>query len=144
MKKKKDQKSKPQDGSSKNSQSSGPPFAIRLGFPKINQLWNDLDSKSSSGTLKKQEDHLYKKWGKALALLKENPFHPSLHSHEITTLSKKYRKKVFESYLENHTPSAARMFWVYGPNKAEITILALEPHPNPGAYTRIKLDSEKP
>jgi len=68
--------------------------------------------------------------------------YPSLNSHEITTLTQKYRKKIFESYLENHTPGAARMFWVYGPKRGEITILALEPHPEIGAYGRIKLDSE--
>lgn len=56
--------------------------------------------------------------------------------------SKKYGKKVFESYLENQTPGAARMFWTYGPERGDITILALEPHPEPGEYGRVKLATE--
>lgn len=34
------------------------------------------------------------------------------------------------------------MFWVYGPNKMDITIIGLEPHPEDakkGAYDRINL-----
>ena len=38
--------------------------------------------------------------------------------------------KVFESYLENNTPAAGRVFWVYGPGRGDITIIGLEPHPN--------------
>ena len=37
---------------------------------------------------------------------------------------------------------AIRMFWVYGPDQKEITIIELEPHPEDkknGAYDRIKL-----
>ena len=47
--------------------------------------------------------------------------------------------KVWESYLENKTPAAGRMFWVYGPNQADITMLGLDPHPNDkaGAYRKI-------
>ena len=36
------------------------------------------------------------------------------------------------------------MFWAYGPDKGDITILAMEPHPEDekrGAYKRIKLAS---
>ena len=49
--------------------------------------------------------------------------------------------KVWESYLENKTPAAGRMFWVYGPNQADITMLGLDPHPNDkaGAYRKITL-----
>lgn len=35
-----------------------------------------------------------------------------------------------------------RMYWVYGPDQQEITIIGLEPHPEDkkkGAYDRIKL-----
>ena len=88
------------------------------------------------------EAKLYKKWRKALRSLAADPLHPGLNSHEITALSRKYGKKVFESYLENRTPGAGRMFWAYGPGRAEITILALEPHPEPGEYGRVRLDDE--
>ena len=121
---------------------SGPPFTIRMGLPHMDALWKALTVKSEKGKLIGGEKKLYKKWGKALILLSTNPFYTSLCSHEITSLTKKYGKKIFESYLENKTPGAARLFWTYGPGRAEITILALEPHPEPGEYARLKLDFE--
>ena len=111
----------------------GPPFVIRMGLPRMDALWNDLTSRSQKGKLTGEEEKFYKKWGKALRFLAANPFHSGLNSHEIDSLTKKYGKKIFESYLENRTSGAARMFWTYGPGRAEITILALEPHPEPGA-----------
>ncbi len=120
----------------------GPPFTIRMGLPQMDASWKDLTAKSKTNKCTPLEQKLYKKWGKALQLLSTNPFYPGLHSHEIDSLTKKYGKKVFESYLENKTPGASRMFWVYGPRRGEITILALEPHPEPGQYAKLKLDSE--
>ncbi len=38
-------------------------------------------------------------------------------------------EEIFEAYAENNTPAAYRIFWYYGPNKKEITILATTPHP---------------
>ena len=63
-----------------------------------------------------------------------------LQTNEIVPLSKRYGMKVWQSYLENKTSGARRMFWVYGPDKQEITIIGLEPHPEDaknGAYDRI-------
>jgi len=40
--------------------------------------------------------------------------------------------KVWDSYVENKTPGAWRIFWHYGPDEADqkvITILAITPHP---------------
>ena len=79
---------------------------------------------------------------RSLGFLSQNPRHPGLNSHEIDDLTKKYGIKVFQSYLENKTPSAGRLFWAYGPDRGDITILAIEPHPEDqkrGAYQRIKL-----
>lgn len=59
-------------------------------------------------------------------------------------LTRKYGFKIFQSYLKSKTPAAGRMFWAYGPDKGDITILAVEPHPEDqkrGAYQRIKLVS---
>ena len=41
------------------------------------------------------------------------------------------------------TPSAGRIFWVYGPGQSEITVIGLEPHPNDkrNVYNRITLSS---
>lgn len=45
----------------------------------------------------------------------ENPFDP--------------KNKVFEAYAQNRTPGAYRIFWCYGPQKTQITVLAITPHP---------------
>lgn len=60
---------------------------------------------------------------------------------EIDLLTARYGIKVWESYLENNTPGAGRIFWVYGPDKGDITIIGLEPHPNDksNAYKKITL-----
>lgn len=36
--------------------------------------------------------------------------------------------KVWQSYLENKTSGAMRMYWVYGLDQKDITIIGLEPH----------------
>jgi len=117
-------------------------FSIRMGIPEIQRLWNDLQKNYRSGTSNKSEEQLYKKWGKALKKLSENPNYPGLRTHEIQPLSRRYGMKVWQSYLENRTSNAMRMYWVYGPNQNEITIIGLEPHPEDkknGAYERIPL-----
>ena len=78
----------------------------------------------------------------ALKLLSADPFYPSLQTHEIEPLSRRYGMKVWQSYLENKTSGAMRMYWVYGPDQKDITIIGLEPHPEDkknGAYDRISL-----
>ena len=66
---------------------------------------------------------------KSLGYLETNPKHPSLNTHEYQTLSRQFGIKIFEAYAENQTPQAYRIFWHYGPNKNEITIIAITPHP---------------
>lgn len=119
-------------------------YIIRMGIPQMQELWNDLQLKYRAKTIKKKEEQLYKKWGKALKFLAENPTHPSLQSHEIPPLTKRYGIKVWQSYLENKTSGAMRMFWVYGPGMREITVIGLEPHPEDkksSAYDRIPLSN---
>ena len=36
---------------------------------------------------------------------------------------------VWESYVEQDTPAAWRVWWYYGPAKGEITVVDLGPHP---------------
>jgi len=104
-------------------------FAIRMGIPEMKERWEYLQKGHNSGTLSKTEEQLYQKWGKALKLLSANPMHPSLHSHDIEPLTNRYGQKVWQSYLENRTSAAMRMYWVYGPGRRDITIIGLEPHP---------------
>lgn len=49
--------------------------------------------------------------------------------------------RYFNHIIENKVPSAGRLFWAYGPGKGQITILAIEPHPEmkSKAYRRISL-----
>ena len=85
--------------------------------------------------------------GKALGFLAADPTHNSLSSNEISDLSRKHGLKIFQSYLENNTPGAGRVFWTYGPDARDITVLAVEPHPEDekrGAYERLKLSSLPP
>ena len=117
-------------------------YAIRMGIPEMDELWNTLKTKHRDGTIGKKDEDLYKKWGNALKKLSLDPMYPSLKSHEITELSRRYGMKVWQSYLENKKSGARRMYWVYGPEQQEITIIGLEPHPEDaknGAYDRIKL-----
>ena len=118
-------------------------FTIHMGIPEMEAFWDNLEKKVDTGTASKDEDKLYKRIGKALALLASDPRHPGLRSHEISSLTARYGRKVWESYLENRTPAAGRIFWAYGPGKNDITILAIEPHPNDkaNAYKRITLSA---
>ncbi|MCC2667186.1 MAG: hypothetical protein K0R24_1679 [Gammaproteobacteria bacterium] len=58
-----------------------------------------------------------------------------LNALEKTTNFKKKRLKavrnedIFEAYAENNTPAAYRIFWHYGPEKKDITIIAITSHP---------------
>ena len=122
-------------------------FTIRMGMPEMAALWADLTTRSQQGKLNAAEQRDFKKLVKALRFLQQNPRHNSLDTHEITDLSRKFGIKVFQSYLENRTPAAGRLYWAYGPEKSDITILAIEPHPEDqkhGAYQRIKLSGFPP
>lgn len=71
----------------------------------------------------------YKAVGKALARMEQDLRHPALNTHEYSKLSVNKGYKIFESYAQNNTPGAYRIFWCYGPKKDKITILAITPHP---------------
>lgn len=85
------------------------------------QAIQDYDELKKDQSLSKR----FKAVRKALAYLEHNPRHPSLQTHEFTSLSKVLGRKVFEAYAENQTSSAYRIFWCYGPNKGDIIIIAI-------------------
>ncbi len=73
---------------------------------------------------------------KTLGFLELNPKHPSLNTHEFTSLRGINGEKVYEAYAQNNTPGAYRVFWQYGPDElkgkkriAVITIIAITRHP---------------
>lgn len=88
-------------------------------------------TREAASVLKKlgtEEDAKLKKVRKALGLLEINPRHPSLATHEFTSLSGPAGEKVFEAYVENRTPGAWRIFWYYGPDPGMIRVLNIAPH----------------
>lgn len=118
-------------------------YIVRFGVPEMQELWDELQRRARDGTISAEDAKLRKKIGKTATLISTNPRHPGLHTHEITSLTARYGEKVWESYLENNTPRAGRVFWVYGPGKGEITIIGLEPHPDDkaNAYRKITLSA---
>lgn len=77
----------------------------------------------------KGRERTYKAVSKALRLMGKNLRHPSLATHEFHSKQGPNGEKIFESYAQNKTPSAHRIFWYYGSGKSEITVVAITPHP---------------
>lgn len=71
----------------------------------------------------------YKEVGITLVRMQQDLRHPSWNTHEYHKLSRDTGYKVFESYAQNHSPGAYRIFWRYGPGKDEIEIIAITSHP---------------
>ncbi len=84
--------------------------------------------KKSMGKSSKDEG-LFKQVHKTIELLKDNPPHPGLKTHEYDSIANPYddKKNVFEAYAQNKTPGAYRIFWCYGPEAKAITIITSHP-----------------
>ena len=72
-----------------------------------------------------------KKVKRPLGHLQTDPRHPSLNTHLYSGHQNPYdaTEPVFEAYAENRTPGAYRIFWCYGPEQSQITVIAITPHP---------------
>ncbi len=104
------------------------------------EVYSELKSKAEAalenrkklgkGKTSKQEG-LFKQVKKSMDLLLENPRHPGLHTHEFKSLLHPYNKdeKIFEAYAQQKTPAAYRIFWCYGPDQGQITIITITSHP---------------
>lgn len=66
---------------------------------------------------------------KALGLLEQDPKYPGLQSHPYTSMSGANGEKIWDSYVENRTPQAWRIFGHYGPGEGTITVVLITPHP---------------
>jgi hypothetical protein len=93
----------------------------------------DAVSKLESGG--KATQAKLKKVRRALGLLQTDPTYPGLHSHLYQHFPGIEKEKVWDSYIENRTPGAWRIYWMYGPNEirkgkelAVITVLVIGPH----------------
>jgi hypothetical protein len=66
---------------------------------------------------------------KCIYLLRLDPKLPGLNSKRYKSFDGRFDKPIWQSYAENRTPGAYRVFWHYGPEKDEITVVAVTPHP---------------
>ena len=129
-----------------NDEAKRPPrkFSLYLGVPEIRDLFARWKAGREAGTLDKIESDLADRVGSTLVDLLCDPYYPGLESHEIDDLTRRYGKKVFQSYVDNNSEQSWRLFWVYGPDRAQITWIGLEPHPEDdknGGYDRVRLSS---
>jgi hypothetical protein len=87
--------------------------------------------KQRNQTKSSKIEGLFKQIYKTINLLKSNPRHPGLHTHAYDSIPHPYdpKQKVFEAYVQNNTAAAYRIFWCYGPDQKQITILAITAHP---------------
>lgn len=80
--------------------------------------------------LEKVKSKRLKKVRRVLGYLETNPRHPSLQTHEFTSMTGPKGEKVFEAYVENKTPGACRIFFCYPAGmRNTIWIIAITPHP---------------
>jgi hypothetical protein len=109
-------------------------------MPAAQEVYDDLRTRAakscktrarSARKKSSQVEELFKQVYMTIALLTSNPKHPGLQAHEFTSLLNPFKKgeKVFEAYAQHRTPGAYRVFWCYGPEKGQISIIAITPHP---------------
>jgi len=79
--------------------------------------------------LEERDQRKYRKVLKTLGLMGANIRHQGLHTHEYEGLKGPNGEKVFEAYVENNTSAAYRVFWYYGPDRDEISVIFITPHP---------------
>ena len=79
--------------------------------------------------LEAKDERKLRKVRKTLGLLSKDPRYPGLNSHKREAEKGPNGEDVWESYVENNTPSAWRVFWYYGPEPGMITVFAITPHP---------------
>ena len=100
---------------------SAPPFTLFYTDEALSVI-KDLEGPAYIGKMKKVK--------KTLRMLCDvGPSHPALNSHKYQSISGPNGEDVWESYVENQTPGAWRLWWVYGPNSDAITIITIGPHP---------------
>ncbi|HZT40694.1 MAG TPA: hypothetical protein VFA07_00825 [Chthonomonadaceae bacterium] len=79
--------------------------------------------------LEQKDERKFRKVRKTLGLLSQDPKHPGLNSHKREAEKGPNGEDIWESYVENNTPGAWRVFWYYGPESGTITVFAITPHP---------------
>ncbi len=62
----------------------------------------------------------------------------SLQTHKHESLSRRYKRDIFEAYVQQNTPAAYRVFWHYGEDKKDekgnnipfVTVIGIMSHPD--------------
>ena len=97
--------------------------------PTADEQYTGLENAPSKGAI-------FEQVRKAIGYLEIDPRHPSLNTHEFTSLAGANGEKVFEAYAQNNTPGAYRIFWHYGPDETRgkkrtpvLTVVAITRHP---------------
>lgn len=101
---------------------SAPPFEL-LYTCEAEKVINDLRAKQ-------QYASKLKKIRKALRRLEQaGRRRPGLRSHDYKSIPGPGGDTLWESYVENETASAWRIWWIYGPGDGQLTIVTVGPHP---------------
>ena len=79
--------------------------------------------------LSSRDERRFRKVRKTLGHISHDPKYPGLHSHKYSARTGPSGEEIWESYVENRTPDAWRVFWYYGPDAGTITVIAITPHP---------------
>ena len=95
-------------------------FELLLSTSAKGQIQTIMDNPAKRG--------LQKQLKKAFRHLSKNPTHSGLSSHPIAQFDQIFGGKVFSSYVQNNTPQAHRILWVYGPKPKQITVVAVIAH----------------
>ena len=66
---------------------------------------------------------------KCLGVLETNPRHPSPQSKPYQSRTGPEGERLFESYAEQNTLGAYRVFWYYGKNRGTIVVASIVKHP---------------
>lgn len=99
---------------------SAPPYVLKY-TAEAEKVIEDLQRPQYQAKLKKVR--------KTLRLLQiPGPSHPGLNSHRYQSVPGPGGAALWESYVENKTPSAWRIWWIYG-DPDEIIIVTIGPHP---------------
>ncbi len=62
-------------------------------------------------------------------LTQHGPKYPGLRSHKYKSIKGPSGEDVWESYVENRTAGAWRIWWMYGPRPDVITLIKIGKHP---------------
>lgn len=99
-----------------------PPFDLKF-TPEAKTVLEEIASDASHRAKAK-------KIAKTLRQLQQaSPKCTGLHSHQYTSVDGPAGLPLWESYVENRTPGAWRIFWAYGPESDTLTIITVGPHP---------------